>query len=87
MQTEVIIAGFGGQGVLFGGQLLAYAGLDEGKHVTWIPAYGPEMRGGTANRSHPDGFFAHAHFVYHFCDQAVGDAVRAAGAVMRSGAG
>ncbi|MRR30965.1 2-oxoacid:ferredoxin oxidoreductase subunit gamma [bacterium] len=49
MQTEVIIAGFGGQGVLFGGQLLAYAGLDEGKHVTWIPAYGPEMRGGTAN--------------------------------------
>ncbi len=49
MQTEIIIAGFGGQGVLFGGQLLAYAGLDEGKHVTWIPAYGPEMRGGTAN--------------------------------------
>jgi 2-oxoglutarate ferredoxin oxidoreductase subunit gamma len=49
MQTEIIIAGFGGQGVLFGGQLLAYAGLDEGKNVTWIPAYGPEMRGGTAN--------------------------------------
>ena len=49
MQTEIIIAGFGGQGVLFGGQLLAYAGMDEGKHVTWIPAYGPEMRGGTAN--------------------------------------
>lgn len=49
MQTEIIIAGFGGQGVLFGGQLLAYAGMDEGKYVTWIPAYGPEMRGGTAN--------------------------------------
>lgn len=49
MQTEIIIAGFGGQGVLFGGQLLAYAGMDEGKYVTWIPSYGPEMRGGTAN--------------------------------------
>ena len=49
MQTEIVIAGFGGQGVLFGGQLLAYAGMDEGKHVTWIPSYGPEMRGGTAN--------------------------------------
>ena len=49
MQTEVIFAGFGGQGVLFGGQLLAYAGMDEGKEVTWIPSYGPEMRGGTAN--------------------------------------
>ncbi len=49
MQQEVIIAGFGGQGVLFAGQLLAYAGMDEGKEVTWIPSYGPEMRGGTAN--------------------------------------
>lgn len=49
MQTEIIIAGFGGQGVLFAGQLLAYAGMDEGKYVTWIPSYGPEMRGGTAN--------------------------------------
>ncbi len=49
MQQEVIIAGFGGQGVLFAGQLLAYAGMDEGKQVTWIPSYGPEMRGGTAN--------------------------------------
>jgi 2-oxoglutarate ferredoxin oxidoreductase subunit gamma len=49
MQTEIIIAGFGGQGVLFAGQLLAYAGLDEGLEVTWIPSYGPEMRGGTAN--------------------------------------
>ncbi|NTU42617.1 MAG: hypothetical protein HGA78_06115 [Nitrospirales bacterium] len=49
MQTEIIVAGFGGQGVLFAGQLLAYAGMDEGKNVTWIPSYGPEMRGGTAN--------------------------------------
>lgn len=49
MQQEVIIAGFGGQGVLFAGQLLAYAGMDVGKDVTWIPSYGPEMRGGTAN--------------------------------------
>ena len=49
MQQEVIIAGFGGQGVLFAGQLLAYTGMDEGKAVTWIPSYGPEMRGGTAN--------------------------------------
>jgi 2-oxoglutarate ferredoxin oxidoreductase subunit gamma len=49
MQTEVIIAGFGGQGVLFAGQLLSYAGLDYGREVTWIPSYGPEMRGGTAN--------------------------------------
>ena len=49
MQQEVIIAGFGGQGVLFAGQLLAYAGMDTGKAVTWIPSYGPEMRGGTAN--------------------------------------
>jgi len=49
MQTEVIVAGFGGQGVLFTGQLLSYAAMDESKHVTWIPSYGPEMRGGTAN--------------------------------------
>lgn len=49
MQQEVIFAGFGGQGVLFAGQLLAYAGMDVGKDVTWIPSYGPEMRGGTAN--------------------------------------
>lgn len=49
MQTEIIIAGFGGQGVLFAGQVLAYAAMDEGKQVTWIPSYGPEMRGGTAN--------------------------------------
>ncbi|MBN2550815.1 MAG: 2-oxoacid:acceptor oxidoreductase family protein [Anaerolineales bacterium] len=49
MQTEIIIAGFGGQGILFAGQLLAYAALDAGQVVTWIPSYGPEMRGGTAN--------------------------------------
>ena len=49
MQTEIVIAGFGGQGVLFAGQVLAYAGMDNGKEVTWIPSYGPEMRGGTAN--------------------------------------
>ncbi|MCB2213939.1 2-oxoacid:acceptor oxidoreductase family protein [bacterium] len=49
MQQEVIIAGFGGQGVLFAGKLLAYTGLEVDKDVTWIPSYGPEMRGGTAN--------------------------------------
>lgn len=49
METSIIIAGFGGQGVLFAGQLLAYAGMDNGRYVTWIPSYGPEMRGGTAN--------------------------------------
>ena len=49
MMDKVVLAGFGGQGVLFGGQLIAYAGMDSGKEVTWIPSYGPEMRGGTAN--------------------------------------
>lgn len=49
MHEELVFAGFGGQGVLFGGQLLAYTALAENKHVTWIPSYGPEMRGGTAN--------------------------------------
>jgi 2-oxoglutarate ferredoxin oxidoreductase subunit gamma len=49
MQKEIIIEGFGGQGVLFGGQVIAYAAMDSGKEVTWIPSYGPEMRGGTAN--------------------------------------
>ena len=49
MQKEIIIAGFGGQGVLFSGQVLAYAAMDAGLEVTWIPSYGPEMRGGTAN--------------------------------------
>ncbi|MBN2002736.1 MAG: 2-oxoacid:acceptor oxidoreductase family protein [Anaerolineae bacterium] len=46
---EIIFSGFGGQGALFAGQLLAYTGIAEGLHVTWIPSYGPEMRGGTAN--------------------------------------
>jgi 2-oxoglutarate ferredoxin oxidoreductase subunit gamma len=49
METSIIIAGFGGQGVLFAGKMLAYAGMESGLHVTWIPSYGPEMRGGTAN--------------------------------------
>lgn len=49
MQTEIVIAGFGGQGVLFAGQMLAFAGMGFGKEVTWFPSYGPEMRGGTAN--------------------------------------
>lgn len=49
MKQEIIISGFGGQGVLSMGKILAYAGLMEGKEVTWMPAYGPEQRGGTAN--------------------------------------
>ncbi|TLN18581.1 2-oxoacid:ferredoxin oxidoreductase subunit gamma, partial [bacterium] len=49
MQYEFIISGFGGQGALFAGQILAYSAMDAGKEVTWIPSYGPEMRGGTAN--------------------------------------
>ena len=49
MHHEIIISGFGGQGALFAGQLIAYGALAEGRHVTWIPSYGPEMRGGTAN--------------------------------------
>ncbi|GMO32759.1 MAG: 2-oxoacid:acceptor oxidoreductase family protein [Candidatus Azobacteroides pseudotrichonymphae] len=49
MQHEIIIAGFGGQGILSMGKILAYAGLLEGKEVTWFPSYGPEQRGGTAN--------------------------------------
>ncbi len=49
MYQDVMIAGFGGQGVLVAGKLLAYAGMLEGKHVTWFPSYGAEIRGGTAN--------------------------------------
>jgi len=49
MQTEIILAGFGGQGIMFAGQLIAYTAMDAGLEVTWIPSYGPEMRGGTAN--------------------------------------
>ena len=48
---KIICAGFGGQGSLFLGKVLAYAGLMEGKEVSWLPSYGPEMRGGTANCS------------------------------------
>jgi 2-oxoglutarate ferredoxin oxidoreductase subunit gamma len=49
MKEEIIIAGFGGQGVLSMGKILAYSGLMQGKEVTWMPSYGPEQRGGTAN--------------------------------------
>ncbi len=49
MHQEIIIAGFGGQGILSAGRLLAYAGMLENKNVSWLPSYGPEMRGGTAN--------------------------------------
>jgi 2-oxoglutarate ferredoxin oxidoreductase subunit gamma len=49
MDEKVIMAGFGGQGVMAIGKLLAYAGMLENKEVTWLPSYGPEMRGGTAN--------------------------------------
>ena len=49
MSHEMILAGFGGQGVMLMGQILAYAGMLEEKQVSWFPAYGPEMRGGTAN--------------------------------------
>jgi 2-oxoglutarate ferredoxin oxidoreductase subunit gamma len=49
MQNDVIIAGFGGQGVLLIGKMLAYAGMADGKEVSWLPSYGPEMRGGTCN--------------------------------------
>lgn len=49
MKEEIIIAGFGGQGILSMGKILAYAGLMDNREVTWMPAYGPEQRGGTAN--------------------------------------
>ncbi len=48
---NAILAGFGGQGILFMGKVIAYAGLTDGKEVSWLPSYGPEMRGGTANCS------------------------------------
>jgi 2-oxoglutarate ferredoxin oxidoreductase subunit gamma len=51
MTQEIIMSGFGGQGVMLMGQLLTYAGMIEEKNVSWIPSYGPEMRGGTANCS------------------------------------
>jgi 2-oxoglutarate ferredoxin oxidoreductase subunit gamma len=49
LSEEIIVAGFGGQGVLSLGMTLAYAGMVEGKEISWMPSYGPEMRGGTAN--------------------------------------
>ena len=49
MKEEIIISGFGGQGVLSMGKLIAYAGIHDGKNVTWLPSYGAEQRGGTAN--------------------------------------
>ena len=51
MNKQILIAGFGGQGILFSGKFLAYEGLLDGKNVTWLPSYGPEMRGGTAHCS------------------------------------
>ncbi len=51
MEQKILIAGFGGQGILFSGKFLVYAGMLEGREVTWLPSYGPEMRGGTANCS------------------------------------
>ena len=49
--SNIVFAGFGGQGVLFMGKVVAYAGMIQGKEVSWLPSYGPEMRGGTANCS------------------------------------
>ena len=51
MTTNTLIAGVGGQGVLFAGKFMAYKGMLEGKQISWLPSYGPEMRGGTANCS------------------------------------
>ncbi len=51
MYTQILIAGFGGQGILFAGKVLAYKGLEEDRQISWLPSYGPEMRGGTANCS------------------------------------
>lgn len=49
MEKQILMAGFGGQGILFSGKFLAHAGLIEGRQLSWLPSYGPEMRGGTAN--------------------------------------
>ena len=51
MTTQILLSGFGGQGILFTGKILAYKGLLENKNVSWLPSYGPEMRGGTASCS------------------------------------
>ena len=48
---NIVFAGFGGQGILFSGKVAAYAGLIDNKEISWLPSYGPEMRGGTANCS------------------------------------
>ena len=48
---QMLLSGFGGQGILFAGKFLAYKGLTDGKQVSWLPSYGPEMRGGTASCS------------------------------------
>lgn len=50
-EETILLAGFGGQGILFAGKVIAYAGLSENREVSWLPSYGPEMRGGTANCS------------------------------------
>lgn len=54
MTTNILLAGFGGQGILFAGKFLAYSGLIEGKQISWLPSYGPEMRGGTCG-----GYFSY----------------------------
>ena len=51
MHSEIILSGFGGQGIMFAGQIMSYAAMDSGREVTWIPSYGPEMRGGTFART------------------------------------
>ena len=48
-EYNIVLAGFGGQGILFAGKVIAYGGLNDGKEISWLPSYGPEMRGGTAN--------------------------------------
>lgn len=50
-EFNMVLAGFGGQGILFAGKVIAYGGLNDGKEISWLPSYGPEMRGGTANCS------------------------------------
>ena len=51
MKYDILLAGFGGQGILFAGKLLAYCALIDGKELSWLPSYGPEVRGGTCNCS------------------------------------
>ena len=51
MDKNIVLAGFGGQGILFAGKVCAYTGMIDNLHVSWLPSYGPEMRGGTANCS------------------------------------